>query len=91
MVKAEKKRRWGQVLGTVRTIMAWVVLGISLIVMILTIVSLNVVEKQDRTLFGYRFFIVSSDSMAATDFAEGDLHGQGQLQAKSHRLFGLFS
>ena len=73
MVKAEKKRRLGQVLGTVRIIMAWVVLGISLIVMILTIVSLNLVEKQDRTFFGYRFFIVSSDSMAATDFAEGDL------------------
>ena len=36
MVKAEKKRRWGQVLGTVRTIMAWAVLGISLIVMILS-------------------------------------------------------
>lgn len=72
-MKAETKRRIGHVLGTVQTIIAWIVLCISLIVMILTIVSANMIGRQDRVLFGYRFFIVRSDSMAATDFAEGDL------------------
>ena len=41
--------------------------------MIFTIVSVNTFNRNDRNLFGMRFYIVLSDSMSATDFDAGDL------------------
>ena len=41
--------------------------------MIFTIVSVNTFDRTDRDLFGYKAFIVLSDSMSATDFSSGDL------------------
>lgn len=41
--------------------------------MIFTIVSVNTFDRADRSLFGYKAFIVLSDSMSATDFSAGDL------------------
>lgn len=42
-------------------------------VMIFTIVSVNVFNRQDRSVLGFQMYIVLSDSMSATDFAAGDL------------------
>lgn len=41
--------------------------------MIFTIVSVSTFDRADRSLFGYKAFIVLSDSMSKTDFAAGDL------------------
>jgi len=41
--------------------------------MIFTIVSVSTFNRNDRSVFGYKAFIVLSDSMKATDFAAGDL------------------
>ena len=41
--------------------------------MIFTIVSVNTFDQNNRSLFGYKAFIVRSDSMAATDFSAGAL------------------
>ena len=41
--------------------------------MIFTIVSVSTFDRSDRSLFGYKAFIVLSDSMSKTDFKEGDL------------------
>lgn len=41
--------------------------------MIFTIISVNTFDRTDRNLFGYKAFIVLSDSMSATDFSAGDL------------------
>lgn len=41
--------------------------------MVFTIVSVNTFNRNDRDLFGMRFYIVLSDSMSATDFNAGDL------------------
>ena len=41
--------------------------------MIFTIVSVNTFDRTDRSLFGYKTFIVLSDSMSATNFSAGDL------------------
>ena len=41
--------------------------------MIFTIISVNTFDRTDRDLFGYKAFIVLSDSMSATDFSSGDL------------------
>ncbi len=42
-------------------------------VMIFTIISVNVFNREDRSVFGFSLFIVLSDSMSATDFDAGDL------------------
>ena len=41
--------------------------------MIFTIVSVNTFNRAERELFGYKFFIVMSDSMSKTDFDAGDI------------------
>ncbi len=41
--------------------------------MIFTIVSVTTFDRNDRSLFGYKAYIVRSDSMSKTDFDAGDL------------------
>lgn len=41
--------------------------------MIFTVFSVTTFNRHDRSLFGYKMFIVLSDSMSATDFSAGDL------------------
>lgn len=50
-----------------------VVSVLTVCVMIFTSVSVIFFDKSDRSLLGFRFFAVLSDSMAATDFQAGDL------------------
>ncbi len=60
-------------LKTVRTIFVWLVVAVAVFMMVFTIVSVSVFERTDRNLFGYKAFIVLSDSMSKTDFSSGDL------------------
>ena len=41
--------------------------------MLFTILAVTTFDQQSQTVFGVRMFIVTSDSMKATDFAAGDL------------------
>ena len=41
--------------------------------MLFTVISVTSFNRSDRNLFGYRAFIVHTDSMSATDFNAGDL------------------
>ena len=41
--------------------------------MIFTVISVSTFDRADRNLFGYKAFIVLSDSMSKTDFNAGDL------------------
>lgn len=41
--------------------------------MIFTVISVSTLSSNDRSIFGYQFYIVQSDSMSATDFAAGDI------------------
>ena len=41
--------------------------------MVFTVVSVNTFDRSDRSLFGFKAFIVLSDSMSKTDFDAGDL------------------
>ena len=56
-----------------KNILVWLVVALAVFMMIFTIVSVTTFNRADRSLFGYRAFIVMSDSMKATDFAAGDL------------------
>ena len=59
--------------GILSTILVWAVALVAVAMMIFTVVSVNTFNRNDRDLFGYRAYIVLSDSMSATDFSAGDL------------------
>ena len=56
-----------------KNIITWMVVVASIGMMIFTIVSVTTFDRTDRDLFGYKAFIVLSDSMSKTDFDAGDL------------------
>lgn len=57
----------------ISTTMVWIVVVVAVFMMVFTIVSVNTFNRNDRNLFGFRCYIVLSDSMSATDFDAGDL------------------
>ncbi len=59
--------------GIIKIIITWMVMLAAVAMMIFTIVSVSTFDRNDRELFGYKAFIVRSDSMKATDFDAGDL------------------
>ena len=60
-------------LNIAKNVIIWLVVAVAVFMMIFTIVSSEVFDRSDRNLFGYRIYIVNTDSMAATDFDAGDL------------------
>ena len=60
----------GRILGKV---CVWLVLLFAVAMMIFTVVSTLTFNRNDRSVFGYKLYIVKTDSMAATDFAAGSL------------------
>ena len=56
-----------------KTILVWLVVAVAVGMMIFTLISVSTFDKTDRNIFGFKFFIVTSDSMAATDFDAGDI------------------
>ena len=63
------KKTW----NIIKNVMVWLVVATAVFMMIFTIVSVTIFDRADRNLFGYKAFIVLSDSMSATDFSSGDL------------------
>lgn len=57
----------------ISTALVWTVVVIAVFMMIFTIISVNTFNRNDRNLFGFRFYVVLSDSMSKTDFDAGDL------------------
>lgn len=55
------------------TVLVWLVVLFAVGMMIFTIVSVNIFDRNDRAVFGHKMYIVLSDSMSATDFSAGDL------------------
>lgn len=56
-----------------KTVFTWILLVAAVAMMIFTVVSVSTFDRTDRDFFGYKAFIVLSDSMKATDFDAGDL------------------
>lgn len=56
-----------------KNIFVWLIVALTAAMMIFTIVSVSTFDRADRSLFGYKAFIVLSDSMSKTDFSAGDL------------------
>ncbi len=62
-----------KVWNILKNVFVWAVVAIAVCMMIFTVVSVNTFDRADRNLFGFKAFIVLSDSMSATDFNAGDL------------------
>ena len=62
-----------KVLNIIKTVFLWLVVVMAVTMMVFTIVSVNTFDRNDRDIFGFRCYIVLSDSMSATDFDAGDL------------------
>lgn len=60
-------------LHIIKNIFVGLVVALAVCMMIFTIISVNTFDRADRSLFGYKAFIVLSDSMSTTDFSAGDL------------------
>ena len=56
-----------------KTVLVWLVVAVAIGMMIFTLISVSTFDKTERNLFGFKFFIVTSDSMSATDFDAGDI------------------
>ena len=57
----------------VSKVLVWLLVVVAVFMMVFTIVSVNTFNRNDRSIFGMRAYIVLSDSMSATDFDAGDL------------------
>lgn len=62
-----------QKIELLKTILTWVVVAIAATMVVFTIFSLTTLNREDRNIFGWKFLIVTSDSMSKTDFDAGDL------------------
>ena len=60
-------------LHIIKTVFLWLIVLMAVTMMVFTIVSVNTFDRNDRDIFGFRCYIVLSDSMSATDFDAGDL------------------
>ncbi|MBP3391912.1 MAG: signal peptidase I [Clostridia bacterium] len=62
-----------KILGIVRKVLVWIVVAVAVCMMIFTVISVTTFNRNDRSLFGYKAFVVRTDSMSKTDFDAGDL------------------
>lgn len=60
-------------LNIIKTALVWLVVLLAVFMMVFTVISVTTFNRNDRDLFGYKMYIVNSDSMAATDFKAGAL------------------
>lgn len=54
-------------LNIIKNIFVWALVAISVFIMIFTIISVTTFDRNDRSLFGYRAYIVTSDSMSKSE------------------------
>ena len=72
-------------LQIIKTILVWLIVAVAVGMMIFTLISVNTFDKTDRNVFGFKFFIVTSDSMSATDFDAGDIAISKNIDPKTLR------
>lgn len=60
-------------LNIIKITFVWLMVVLAVMMMIFTVISCTTFNRNDRSLFGYKMYIVNTDSMAATDFKAGAL------------------
>lgn len=61
-----------KVLNIVLKVITWMVVALTVCMMIFTIVSVNTFDKNDRSIFGIKFYIVQTDSMSLSENNKDD-------------------
>ena len=59
--------------GFLGSILVWLLVAATICMMVFTFVSVNTFDRTDRDIFGYKFFVVLSDSMKASNINAGDI------------------
>ena len=59
--------------GIIKSVITWLLLIFSVGIMLFTFISVATFDRNDRNIFGYKAYVVLSDSMKATDFEAGDV------------------
>ena len=80
-----------KILKVLKNVFTWLLVIASVRMMVFTIVSVSVFDRNDRDLFGYKAFICRSDSMKATDFASGDLVFVKEVSPNTVKPGGIIS
>ena len=62
-----------RVINIIKNVIVWGIVALAVCMMLFTIVSVSTFNRNDRNLFGYKAYVVTSDSMSKTDFDAGDL------------------
>lgn len=60
-------------LNMIKATLVWLVVAFAVFMMTFTVISVTTFNRNDRDIFGYKAYIVNSDSMSKTDFDAGDL------------------
>ena len=60
-------------LNIIKNVFVWLIILLAVFMMLFTVISCTTFNRNDRSLFGFKMYIVNSDSMAATDFNVGSL------------------
>ncbi len=66
-------RQFKKLLKITGNVLSWILVVLAVFMIIFTVISSLLLEKEERNLFGIRAYAVLSDSMAATDFDSGDV------------------
>ena len=61
-----------KVLSVIGKVLSWIVIAIAVFMMVFTVFSSVVFDKNDRILFGLRFYVVLSDSMSLSENNKDD-------------------
>jgi len=72
-MKRTTRKQIKRIVHVLSTVFAWLLVAATVGIMIFTLISVNTFDQANRSIFGYKFFIVRSDSMSATDFDAGDI------------------
>ena len=73
-------------LKIIKNILIWSVVAVAVFMMIFTVVSITTFDRSDRDIFGYKMFIVKTDSMKATHFEAGDLIFVKEVKAETLKV-----
>lgn len=69
------KKKSKKILDISLKLVAWLLIAFTVFIMIFTVVTVTTVDRNDRSIFGVRFYIVQTDSMSKSENnADMDIH-----------------
>ena len=64
-----------KILNTSAKVISWILVAFTVFIMLFTILTVTTVDKNERSIFGHKFYIVQTDSMSKSENnAELDVH-----------------